>query len=151
MNALLLCVSPSQRPKTDGGKLSLPGVLKVRRDGGRLWVEPRGPHEAHDPATNELRVVYDNGPVAGAWDDFSTVQARVRAQWAITPKQHNPVGPAMQARIADWIAAFDITYAKMMQKIDEDAAAAAKAKEAAAGAATQADQHLAQDIKENKA
>lgn len=136
-----------QRPKTDGGKLSLPGVLKVRRDGGRLWVEPRGPHEAHDAATNELRVVYDHGPVAGAWDDFSTVQARVRAQWAITPKQHNPVGPAMQERIAQWIASFDVIYAKMMAKIDEDAAAAAKAKEAA----THAEQHLAQDIKENKA
>jgi len=116
-----------KRPRTDGGKLSLPGVLKVRREGGKLWVDPRGPDEAHDAATNELKIVYDHGPVSGVWDTFSTVQARVRAQWVITPKKHNPVSPGLQQRIAEWITQFDITYAKMMAEIEADAAAAAAA------------------------
>lgn len=134
-----------KRPKTDGGKLSLPGILKVRREsGGKLFVEPRAVDEPYDAATNELKVVYDHGPVAGAWDDFVTIRERVKAQWCITPKKHNPVGLPMQQRIAEWIKNFDASYEKMMQSIDQDAATASAA---SAAAVTDAEKHQREEIK----
>jgi nicotinamide phosphoribosyltransferase len=142
------CREVMKRPKTDGGKLSLPGILKVRREGGKLWVEPRTPAEAYDASTNELKVVYDYGPVnGGVWDDFSTVRARVNAQWHATPKVHNPVSPAMTARIAEWIRNFDQSYADMMGQIDRDSAEAlAAASVAKATQGTQAEQHQADEL-----
>jgi len=111
-----------KRPKTESGKISLPGILKVRRDGGKLWVEPRQPDEKHDPTTNELKVVYDHGPVAGAFtDSFDAIKERIAAQWHATPKQHDPISVGMKERIARWIKEFDVTYEQMMKQIDEDA------------------------------
>ncbi len=46
-----------KKPKTDGGKLSLPGILQVKRDAnGALSVYPRAHDEKVDVATNELKV-----------------------------------------------------------------------------------------------
>jgi nicotinic acid phosphoribosyltransferase len=45
-----------KRPKTDGGKFSLPGILQVRRENDLLWVHPREYNEKVDPATNVLKV-----------------------------------------------------------------------------------------------
>lgn len=128
-----------KRPKTDGGKLSLPGILKVRRDGGKLIVEPRTPDEKYDAATNELRVVYDHGPVAGAFDDFSTVKQRVAEQWKQCPRVFDPIGEGMQQRIANWIKNFDVSYEAMMKDIERDAAAAAEKQKAAAATADSPD------------
>lgn len=142
-----------KRPKTDGGKLSLPGILKVRREGGKLWVEPRGVDEIVKPEENELKVVYDHGPVENAWsDDFTTIRARVKAQWATTPKLHNPVGSAMQQRIQQWIIQFDASYDKMMKQINVDAAEAIaiSAEAAKKTGSTQAELHQAAEMQKEQ-
>jgi nicotinic acid phosphoribosyltransferase len=107
-----------KRPKTDGGKFSLPGILQVRRENGLLWVHPREYNEKVDPATNVLKVVYDHGPVKNAWEDFDEVKARVAREWKATPRLHDPVGPEMKNKIKSWCANFDVEYDEMMAAID---------------------------------
>jgi len=102
-----------KRPKTDSGKISFPGILRVQRIGGRLMILPVAFDEKVDEKTNELRVVYNRGPVAGAFpDDFDTVRRRVREQWAATPAKYDPVSAELKAKIAAWIRSFDESYAK---------------------------------------
>jgi len=104
-----------KRPKTDGGKVSFPGMLKVLRVDGKLSVYPRGVDEKVDEKENELKVVYDCGPVAGlVWDDFDTVKKRVATQWPAVPKVFDPVSADMKAKIKAWIANFDANYSKMI-------------------------------------
>jgi nicotinamide phosphoribosyltransferase len=90
-------------PKTDVNKFSLPGILQVRRDGGvpTVYCTPdagRGAPLVSD-AENLLRVVYDLRPVPDAWDDFSCVRARVKAQWDATPKRADPLSAQLKQRI----------------------------------------------------
>ena len=85
-------------PKTDSGKVSLPGVLSVRRVGGVPQVfpgcSPGGEGE------EMLQVVYDKGPVAGwAWDDFDAVKARAATEWANLPYRSDPLSPEIKARM----------------------------------------------------
>ena len=92
-------------PKTDSNKLSLPGILQVRREHGILQVYSipdagKGiplvaPHE------DLLRVVYNKRPVPGVWDDFSTVRQRVAEEWRAMPKSSRTISPQLQARIRD--------------------------------------------------
>jgi nicotinic acid phosphoribosyltransferase len=72
-------------PKTDSGKISLPGVLEVRvNESGVPTVYPKNP--STQPEQNLLKVVYDQGPVSGfEWDDFTTVRNRVNDQWKKRP------------------------------------------------------------------
>jgi len=109
-----------KKPKTDGGKFSLPGILKVLRDEkGQLQVLPREWNETVDEKKNELKVVYNYGPVEGIWDDFDTVKARVDKQWKATPKTHDPVAPQMKERIAKWVDNFNMEYPKMLAEIEK--------------------------------
>jgi nicotinic acid phosphoribosyltransferase len=88
-------------PKTDAGKTSLPGVLRVKRDPntGLEIVLPRGmisittttlhfshwfTHSISDHKDRSyeqddlLRPVYDNGPIPNVWEDFNTIRNRVQ-------------------------------------------------------------------------
>lgn len=105
-----------KRPKTDGGKISLPGILKVERDAdGQLVVRPRTPEEKHDPATNVLKVVYDCGPVDNAWESFDAIRERVSREWKSTPKNRDPIGPEMKEKIERWIKNFNENYHKLLE------------------------------------
>lgn len=89
-----------KKPQTDGGKISLPGILRVCRDDkGIPTVYP-----AEDPAVaareDLLEVVWDHGPVKGhKWDDFDTMRARVRKDWDALPPVHDPRSASLQAKI----------------------------------------------------
>lgn len=107
-----------KRPKTDGGKFSLPGILKVVRKDGRLFVLPRGIDETPAAHENELKVVYDMKPLDNVWDDFNTIQARVRAQWGSTPKLHDVVSDEMKEKIEAWSNKFDQDYDNMIKELD---------------------------------
>jgi len=92
-------------PKTDVNKFSLPGILQIRREDGVPTVysipdvgKGRPLVAAQD---NLLRVVYDKRPVAGAWDDFSTIRARVAAEWAAAPLRADPISEQLKDRIKD--------------------------------------------------
>ena len=93
-------------PKTDEGKISLPGVLQVRREASGVPTVYSVPDEGRGaplvaPADNLLRTVYDLRPVEGVWEDFSTVRARVEAQWPATPPRGEPVSGQLRARVAE--------------------------------------------------
>ena len=81
-------------PKTDDGKYSLPGRLKVVRiDGVAMAV----PEECE--GESEFVTVYDCGPVDDAWDEtFDETRARLNAQWAAAPKTANVVSEALREK-----------------------------------------------------
>jgi len=85
-------------PKSSSAKISLPGRLFVGRVNGVPTVFPQ-----EDPACKSvepvMRVVYNKGPVAGAFEDFDDVRARVKAQWAALPKKGPCFSATFQAKI----------------------------------------------------
>jgi len=92
-------------PITDAGKVSLPGILQVRREASGVPTVYSVPNEgAGAPLVadgdNLLRVVYDHAPVAGAWDDFVAVRERLDREWAATPRRGATVSDQLRARVA---------------------------------------------------
>lgn len=87
-----------KRPKTDTGKTSLPGRLKVLRNAqnGALDVYPL---EYKDDRANELVVVYDSGPVKIDHPMFSDLKKKIDEDWARTPSRHYPVTDALKEKI----------------------------------------------------
>lgn len=84
-------------PKTDGSKSSFPGVLKVVRNAQGIPIVY--PKEVEVAGEDLLRVVYDCGPVEGAFSDsFDTVRERVKQEWANLPKQFDPISPALREK-----------------------------------------------------
>lgn len=70
-------------PKTDEGKLSIPGVLKVVYN-NELMVGTED-----DEGDNLMVVVYDKGPVAKTPPLFSEIRARVAREWESTDTHHS--------------------------------------------------------------
>ncbi|CAG8637687.1 1130_t:CDS:10, partial [Ambispora gerdemannii] len=88
-------------PKSDGGKISLPGEFVVQRNAeGVPIVRPK---ESADPNTeNLLRVVYDHGKV-GDWDDFDTVRKRVAKEWPALPPKYDNISPELRVKIEEFV------------------------------------------------
>ena len=85
-------------PKTDAGKKSLPGVLEVRVNAeGVPMVYPKD--DATPEALNLFRVVYDKGPVANVWDDFTTVRNRVQQQWVASPLKADVISDELKTKM----------------------------------------------------
>jgi len=105
-----------KRPRTDSGKISFPGILRVERIDGKLMIFPVADGEKVDPAKNELKVVYDNRPVRNAFPEtFDELRARVRTQWVACPPRYDVVSAPLRAKIENWIKRFDETYSKMLE------------------------------------
>jgi nicotinamide phosphoribosyltransferase len=122
-----------KRPKTDGGKFSLPGILQVRRNSDHtLTVLPREYNEKVDPRSNVLKVVYDCGPVDYPWENFDQLRHRVETEWSRTPRLHDPIGNEMKKKVKDWIQGFDIDYAVMLADLETKKAEVTAATAAAA-------------------
>lgn len=68
-------------PKTDAGKYSLPGILKVINDNGQIRVGTED-----DEGKDLLITVYDMKPVS-IKSKFSEVRAKVESEWASTHAQ----------------------------------------------------------------
>jgi len=94
-------------PKTDLGKFSLPGILQVRREANGVCTVYATPEQGAgrplvSDAENEMRVVYDNGPLKESpWDDFDTVRQRVEREWKeLAPnKNADPLSSQIKERI----------------------------------------------------
>lgn len=56
------------------------------------------------PHENLLRVVYDKGPVAGVWDDFDTVRARVIAEWRALPYNADNISASLREKVRQQMA-----------------------------------------------
>jgi len=92
-------------PKTDSGKVSLPGILRVKKDPktGLPVVYPREPNDESYTADDLLRPVYNHKPLNNVWDDFDTVRKRVQTQWTSAPKKFDNISKELKDKTADWI------------------------------------------------
>ena len=87
-------------PKTDPTKASLPGRFHIAREENILRVYPL--ENAPIESKNELRTVYDCGPVTeNEFDTFETVRTRVDLQWQAIPA----FGKALTRQMTDKIHA----------------------------------------------
>ena len=87
-------------PKSGKGKTSLPGDLFVAREGPG---EPIKVYDKNDNQTKKLvsamKIVYNNGPIASAFDDLQTIRDRVNSEWAQTPCCGNPISKGLADKI----------------------------------------------------
>jgi len=92
-------------PKTDTGKTSLPGILRVKRDPktGLASIYSRNPDDNSYDKDDILRVVYDLKPIPNVWDDFETIRKRVNDQWNQAPKVHDPITRELKEKVNVWI------------------------------------------------
>jgi len=101
-----------KRPKQEGGKTSLPGILRVvpAQHAGALRVVPatwnREKRRSEGEGDSVMRVVWDYGPVAGCWDEFDVLRERVERQWADAPPTYDVVSDELKARVERWVHEF---------------------------------------------
>ena len=73
-------------PKSGKGKTSLPGELIVAREGlGKSIMVFDKNENAAENLVSVMKMVYNNGPIVDAFDDFKKIQNRVHDEWAQTP------------------------------------------------------------------
>jgi len=91
-------------PKTDSGKTSLPGMLRVVSDPttGLCSIIPKNSVDQQPGKDDLLKVVYDGKPKEGIWDDFQTIRNRVQTQWNKMPKVYDPVSSELHTKIDEW-------------------------------------------------
>lgn len=97
-----------KKPKTDGGKTSLPGKLKVERVNGVPTVFPLV--DGDENPDGMMQTVWDKGPVKVEWEDFDTLRARVKREWVALPKVNDPVSQPLKEEIRKWIEDYDQNY-----------------------------------------
>jgi len=90
-----------KKPKTDSGKISLPGYLQVKLVQGIPTVFPANIDAPREPE-NILQIVYDKKPVNYKWDDFDTLRKRIETQWKIIPSKHDPISSELKSKIEKW-------------------------------------------------
>ncbi|RIA95880.1 nicotinate phosphoribosyltransferase family-domain-containing protein, partial [Glomus cerebriforme] len=85
-------------PKTDSGKISLPGEFGVKKNKqGIPIVHPKENCLENDP-DNLLKVVYDHGKVC-EWEDFETIRNRVAKEWPSLPLSYDNISPELKIKI----------------------------------------------------
>jgi len=89
-----------KNPKTDLSKVSLPGILRVKRGSNGLpTVLPRDPNDDSYEADDLLRPVYDCKPLPGVWEDYNVIRARAQTEWNKAPKLYNVISPQLKEKI----------------------------------------------------
>lgn len=83
--------------------LASPGVLAVKRVNGVPTVFPADSGEVA-PHENLLRTVYDMGPVAGVWEEFDVVRARVAAEWTVLPRVADNISASLKEKVRQQMA-----------------------------------------------
>ena len=85
-----------KRPKTDPSKLSLPGILGVKRVNGVPMVFPAA---MVLPEEDMLEIMYDCGPVDYVWENFDDVRTRVHTEWTALPKVFDPISSELRSKM----------------------------------------------------
>jgi nicotinamide phosphoribosyltransferase len=102
-----------KKPKSDPAKISLPGILKVKKVKGIPTVFPSS-EDDHDPE-NILLTVWDNGPVAGLkWPTFDQIRENILQGWATVPPTYDPISHELRDKITAWVKNFDANYEKLL-------------------------------------
>ena len=102
-----------KRPKNEGSKTSLPGIVRVvpAEQRGALKVVPatwnREKKRSEGEGDSVMRLVWDHGPVEGCWDDFDVLRERVEKQWADSPPVYDVVSTELKARVERWVRDFN--------------------------------------------
>jgi len=115
-----------KRPKQEGSKTSLPGVLRVvaGEQKGTLSVVPgvwnRETKRSEGAGESVMRVVWDCGPVEGCWDEFDVLRARVESQWTDAPPVHDVVSGELKAKSERWVEEFNAREARKQQCDGQD-------------------------------
>jgi len=87
-------------PKSGKGKTSLPGELIVAREGlGKSIMVFDKNENAAENLVSVMKMVYNNGPIVDAFDDFKKIQNRVHDEWAQTPPNGNPISKGLAEKI----------------------------------------------------
>jgi nicotinamide phosphoribosyltransferase len=103
-----------KKPKSDPNKISLPGVLKVKKVNGVPTVFPAASTQEKDPE-NLLQVVWDSGTVPGIKrENFDKKRINVQEGWATVPKVYDPFSAELRHKISDWVKNFDDNYEKII-------------------------------------
>ncbi|KAJ2842653.1 hypothetical protein J3B02_005518, partial [Coemansia erecta] len=86
-------------PRAGSSKVSLPGEFAVCADPEQAGVPVAFRTKDAPPASeNQLKVVYDHGPIAGlTWDCFDNVRRRLNDQWSRFPRHANAVSSSLLA------------------------------------------------------
>ena len=101
-----------KRPKHEGAKTSLPGIMRVvaAEQKGALTVVParwnRETKQSEGEGVSVMRLVWDYGPVEGCWDDFDVLRERVERQWVEAPPVHDVVSAALKDSVERWVQGF---------------------------------------------
>jgi len=89
-----------KKPKTDSGKISLPGILGVKLVNSVPTVYPK---EYVSEEEEMLKIVYDCGPIENVWNkSFSKLRGEVDRNWNKLPSHHNPISKELQKKIDGW-------------------------------------------------
>jgi len=63
-----------------------------------------------------LRVVYDNGPVKGAFPEtFDELKERVEKQWKALPPKFDPTSTELQAKTTAWVEQYKVKVAAIIK------------------------------------
>ncbi|KAL2918884.1 hypothetical protein HK105_201718 [Polyrhizophydium stewartii] len=85
-------------PRTESAKISLPGELKVVRDGATK-APMVYPAESSVAGEDELVVVYDHGRMPHEWESFEAVRQRVAREWAAAPRVVDVISGELRRKI----------------------------------------------------
>jgi hypothetical protein len=83
-----------KKPKTDGGKTSLPGELKVVDINGIPTVFP-----VSADGIDMLQLVYNKGPVNVNWPLFKDLKVALTSNWMKAPKTANVISQQLRDKI----------------------------------------------------
>jgi len=101
-----------KKPLTEAGKISFPGILKVKRVNGIPTIFPAKSSDPIDPE-NLMKVVWDKGPVKDLkWENFDEIRKRVNDEWHKVPKTYNPISKELQEQVDIWVADFNVKFPK---------------------------------------
>ena len=102
-----------KRPKNEGSKTSLPGIVRVvasPSQKGALTVLPatwnRQTKRSEGEGESAMLLVWDHGPVDGCWEEFDVMRERVEQQWAEAPPVYDVISAQLKGRAEKWVAEF---------------------------------------------
>jgi nicotinamide phosphoribosyltransferase len=101
-----------KKPKSDPSKVSLPGILKVKKINGvpTVFASTEDDHDTE----NLFQTVWDNGPVAShQWPTFDQIRENVAQGWATVPPTYDPISHELRDKIHAWIKNFDENFEKI--------------------------------------
>lgn len=97
-----------KRPKTSGGKISLPGefIVSQKDTNQPPLVYPIETKDKSQINHNILHTIYDHGkPVNNNWLTFDQLRTKIDAEWNKAPQLHDPISSELKTKISNCLEA----------------------------------------------